>query len=202
LGQGLLVILGLIVTTPGSSVLALDTTSTATAEWGVEGELNVWLRLDSHHEGWHGHNLAADTDVTLADEHTSVVDGLGKTTLEDEGLEATLHEVLKVEGEHIIQTLLVLVEDSITDHTAHEGLTLEDTLWVLLVLGEEHTSGGTDLGESQTHTPDLTLVLQAKLTKELELGIQTLLVIRAAWSLAHFVEITQLATTHVLYYHL
>ena len=69
--------------------------------------------------------------MTLTDQHTGVVDGLGESTLEDESLEATLHEVLNGERQDVIQTLLVLLEDSVADHAAHEGLTFEDTLWVL-----------------------------------------------------------------------
>ena len=44
-------------------------------------------------------------DVTLTDQHTGVVDGLGQATLEHEGLEATLHEVLNLEGQNVIETL-------------------------------------------------------------------------------------------------
>merc|ERR1711934_423544 len=170
----LLVVLGIAA----ASVPALDTARATTAEWRVECELNVGLRLDTHHEGWHVDDLAAHTDVALADEHTSVVDGLGKATLEHEGLEATLHEVLQGERQHVIQTLLVLLEDSVADHAAHEGRTLEDTRWVLLVLGEEGTGGRTDLGQCEAHTPDLLLVLEAVLPDELELSIETLLLER------------------------
>lgn len=49
-------------------------------------------------------NLRTDTtrrnvpDVTLADQNTGMVDGLGKTELVDTGLETTLQEILNLQG--------------------------------------------------------------------------------------------------------
>jgi len=185
-----------VITALVGVVATLDTARTATAEWRVEGELNVRLGLHAHHERWHVHDLATDTDVTLTDQHTGVVDGLGESTLEDESLEATLHEVLNGERQDVIQTLLVLLEDSVADHAAHEGLTFEDTLWVLLVLGEEHAGSGANLGENQAHTPDFLLVLETILTDDLKLGVETLLLERTTWGPRVLGEITELGTSH------
>jgi len=137
----------------------------------------VRLGLDTHHEGWNVDDLVSDTDVPLLDEHTSVVDALGETTLEDEGLETTLEEVLNLEGKNVIETLLVLIEDSVADHTTHKGLTLEDTAWVLLVHGQKVTRDSADLGQDKTIAPDLTLVLEAVGSDHLELGVKALLVV-------------------------
>ena len=92
--------------------------------------------------------------------------------------------------------LLVLVEDSVTDHATHEGLTLEDAHRVLLVLGEEGTSSGTDLGEREAHPPDLLLVTKTVLADELELGIETLFLEWTPWRLRFLGEVTQLSTSH------
>jgi hypothetical protein len=78
-------------------------------------------------------------DVTLADEDTGVVDGLGETELVDAGLEAALQEVLDLEGQDVIELHAGLVEDTDTHETADEGVTLEETLGVLLVEREERT---------------------------------------------------------------
>merc|ERR1719502_1522464 len=110
--------------------------------------------------------------------------------LEDEGLEASLHKVLNLEGKHVIETLLVLIEDSVTDHTAHQGLTLEDPLWIPLLEGEQLTSHGPHLGEHKADAPDLTLVLETVGADELELGIETLLVIGTPWTLGCLGEVT------------
>jgi hypothetical protein len=78
--------------------------------------------------------------VPLADEHTSVVDSLGETELEDAGLETALQEILNLEGQHVIELHAGLVEHTDTDETANEGVTFEQALGVLLVEGEERTA--------------------------------------------------------------
>ena len=78
-------------------------------------------------------------DVTLADEDTGVVDGLGKTEFVDTGLEAALQEVLDLEGKDVIELHAGLVKDTDTDQTANESIALEETLGVLLVESKELT---------------------------------------------------------------
>jgi len=48
-------------------------------------------------------NLLSDADVSLSDEDTGVVDGLGESELEDLGLESSLEEILDLEGEDVIK---------------------------------------------------------------------------------------------------
>ena len=78
-------------------------------------------------------------DVTLTDEDTGVVDGLGKTELVDASLQATLQEVLDLQGKDVIELHAALVEDTDTDQTANESIALEETLGVLLVESKELT---------------------------------------------------------------
>jgi hypothetical protein len=129
--------------------------------------------------------------VTLADQDTGVVDGLGKTELVDAGLETALQKVLNLEGKHVIELHAGLVEHTNTDKTANERVTLEEALGVLLVESKERTArmvsiaacaiGGwcylpgstTDLGEGQLDAPDLALVAQTILADELQLGVPT-----------------------------
>lgn len=99
--------------------------------------------------------------MSLTDEDTSVVDGLGETSLEDTGLETTVEELLSGKTENVVELLLGLVEDSETGKTTEDGLSLEDTLGVLLGEGHEHTSGRTKLGNGVLNAPDFTLVLEA-----------------------------------------
>ena len=80
--------------------------------------------------------------MTLTDEDTGVVDGLGKTELVDAGLETALQEVLNLEGQDVIELHAGLVKDTDTDQTANEGVSFEETLGVLLVHGEELTASG------------------------------------------------------------
>ena len=83
--------------------------------------------------------------MPLADENTGMVDRLGETRLEDLGLEATLQEVLDLEGKHIIETHAGLVEHTDADETTDEGVTLEQALRVLGIELEQLTSSTTDL---------------------------------------------------------
>ncbi|KAH9824561.1 40S ribosomal protein S9-B [Teratosphaeria destructans] len=128
-------------------------------------------------------------DVALADEHTSVVDGLGKAKLVDTGLETALQEILDLQGKHVIELHAGLVEHTDTDQTADEGIAFEETLGVLLVEGEQLTAmvvsgrfrrdksvqcipgSTTDLGEGELDTPHLTLVAQTVLADNLQLGV-------------------------------
>ncbi len=81
-------------------------------------------------------------DVSLADEDTSVVDRLGEAELVDASLETALKEVLDLEGKDVIELHAGLVEDTDTNETANKSVTLEETLGVLLVHGEELTERG------------------------------------------------------------
>ena len=77
--------------------------------------------------------------MTLLDQDTGVVDGLGKTELVDASLETTLQEILNLQGQHVIELHAGLIEDTNTDQTANEGIAFEETLGVLLVEGEKLT---------------------------------------------------------------
>jgi hypothetical protein len=83
--------------------------------------------------------------VALADEHTSVVDGLGKTELVDASLETALQEVLDLKSQDVIELHAGLVEHTNTDETANESVTLEEALGVFLVKSQERT-GSISLG--------------------------------------------------------
>jgi hypothetical protein len=125
-------------------------------------------------EGGDVDNLLADTDVTLADENTSVVDGLGKTKLEDLSLETTFQEIFNLETQDIIELHTGLIEHTNTNKTTDKSVTLEETTWILLIELQKLTSSTTDLGESITNTPDFTLVLETELANELQFSINTL----------------------------
>jgi hypothetical protein len=79
-------------------------------------------------------------DVTLADEDTSMMDGLGEAELVDASLETTLQEVFGLEGQHVIELHAGLVEHTDTHETANEGIAFEETLGVLFVEGEKLTA--------------------------------------------------------------
>lgn len=125
--------------------------------------------------------------MTLADQDTGVVDGLGETELVDTGLETTLHEVLNLQGQDVIELHAGLVEHTDTDETANEGISFEETLGVLLVESKKLTilisivtnywrvkdipSSTTNLGKGELDTPDLTLVAETVLADSLQFGV-------------------------------
>jgi hypothetical protein len=148
--------------------------------WGVEGEVNVALRLSSDKEAWLVDQLLADADVSLGDEHAGVVDGLGVVHLVHSGLQSSLQKLLCGQTEDVIQTLLILRENSISNQAAQHCITLEDALRVLLVQGQQLTGSRSNLGQSQLCSPDFSLASETIFSEQLHLLIQALLLIRAA----------------------
>ena len=103
------------------------------------------LRIETHEETRHVHDLLAHTNVALLDEHARVVDGLGETLLEHEGLQSALEEVRRRHRQHEIKLHLRLVEKPVALHAAHDTLALEDALRIVLVECENVTHVGANL---------------------------------------------------------
>lgn len=106
-------------------------------------------------------------DVPLPDQDTSMVNALGQAALEHLGLQPSLQEILDLQGQHVIETHARLVEHTNSDETTDKGVTLEQTLGILVIELEEFTSSTTDLGEDEGNSPDLALVAQTVFTSEL-----------------------------------
>ena len=175
------VILGL--SSVSLSLLAGKTSRTATTEGRGEREVDELSVLNTHEERSNVDGLLSNTDVSLLDEGTSVVDGLGESALEDEGLETALEEVSGLQVEAVINAILVLREDTVAVEAAHEGLAFEKTSGVVLLKGKEGTGGLSDLGEGKVDAPDFTLATKTVLSAELELSIKTLTLKGATGSL-------------------
>lgn len=107
-------------------------------------------------------------NVSLPDEDTGMMNALCQSTLEDLGLEPPLHEVLELQGQHVIETHATLIQHTNTHETADEGVTLEETLRVLVVKLQKLTGGTTNFGKDKGDTPDLALVAEAILAGELK----------------------------------
>jgi hypothetical protein len=99
----------------------------------------VLLRVESDDERRNVDNLLANSDVSLADQNTGMVNGLGQSELVDTGLETTLQEVLDLQSQHVIQLHARFVKDTDTDETANECVSFEESLGVLLVESEKLT---------------------------------------------------------------
>jgi len=180
----------------GLGLLPSDTARTSTTKRRGKGEVDVLLGVETDDERWDVDDLLSDAgickymgmmfearwssvpDVSLANENTSVVDGLGQTELVHASLQATLQEILNLKGKDVIELHARLVEDTDTDQTANEGIAFEQTLGVLLLEGKKLTvddyisqashcishiasdipSSTTNLGQRQLNAPHLTLV--------------------------------------------
>jgi hypothetical protein len=138
----LLILLSIITTVlllRSLRLLATDTAWTATAEWRVQSEIDVLLGVEADNERWNIDDLLADADVSLADENTGVVNGLGKAKLVDASLKTALQEILDLKGQNVIELHAGLVENTDANETANQSVTLEKALWVLLVQGQKLT---------------------------------------------------------------
>lgn len=135
--------------------------------------------------------------MSLLDQDTGVVDRFGVTTGENAGLQTTVKELVDSKTKHVIQFVFTFVQKTHAIQTTDQSLTFEDTLRVLLVKGEQVTSDGTDLTESQLDAPDLTLVLETVLSDKLELGIDTLLLERTSRGLSSL-AVYSVVSTHVV----
>jgi hypothetical protein len=136
----LILFLGIVILLLGSlGLLSADTSWTSTTEWRAQGEVDVLLGVETDNERWNVDDLFTNTDVSLTDEDTSVMDRLGETELVDTGLKTTLHEILNLQGQNVIELHAGFIEDTDTDETTNEGVTFEESLWVLLVKGEQLT---------------------------------------------------------------
>jgi len=116
-------------------------------------------------------------DVPLPDEDSGVVNGLGHARLEDKGLEAAFEKVLDGEGQHVIELVLCLVEKSVTEHSSEKCLTLEDSARVLLIQSQQIPGIVTDTAEGVLNPPQLPLAAKPVLPNQLQLGVQTLLLV-------------------------
>lgn len=159
-----------------------ETSGAAATEGRGGGEADVLLGVDTNDERGNGDHLLADGDVALADEDTSVVDGLGHAALVDLGLEATLEQIAVGQRQDKIELVLLLIEDTDALEATEEGSSLEDATGVVDIEGQKGTGSLASLGEDQVCAPQLRLVLQAELSDQTELLLETLLLIRTARS--------------------
>ena len=120
--------------------------------------------------------VLADLDVSLVDEDSSLVDGLGlEAFLVDPGLESLVQELIDGETQDVIQLELLIGEQTISVHSVEQCSALEKSSGVLLLKGEQLSGSLSELGEDEMHSPYFPLVLEAVFTDELQLMIDSLL---------------------------
>jgi hypothetical protein len=135
-------------------------------------------------------------DVPLLDKNAGVVDGLGQTSLENTGLQATVQELLYGETKHVIEFVLGLGEEAQAHQATQKGGTLEHALGVLLGEGEECTGDSAHLGEGVLCAPDLLLAAKSILAEEFHLAVDAFLLEGTARDARHF-TVVMVVFTHV-----
>merc|ERR1719189_107221 len=84
-------------------LLACNTAWAAAPKGRGQGKVNMFLAVEAYEVGGDVADLPPDADVALADEHTCVMDRLGKAQLEDLGLQAPLHDLRSCQAQHVIE---------------------------------------------------------------------------------------------------
>ena len=168
---------------PGGGALLRDTAGGSLPVGAVGGEVNVLFRGSAHVEGGHVHELASDTNVALPNQDAGVVDGLGESLFVDLGLQAALQELLGGELKDTVELEFVVGQKTVAGHAAQQRCSLKDALGVLRVERQQRTCGLSELGEGKLHPPNLTLAPQTVLANELQLGVETLLLVWTTRSL-------------------
>ena len=143
------------------------------------------LGVESDNERRNVDHLLADSDVPLSDQDSSVVDRLGQSALEDLGLQSSLHEVFGLQGQDVIESHTGVVQDTNSHQSSDQGVTLEESLGVLVVELEQFSGSSSDLslrmslknsvqrttsthlGQGQLNPVDLSLVSETIFTGKL-----------------------------------
>jgi len=156
----------------------------------------VLLRVNPNKKRWVVAQLLTNSNVSLTDHDTGVVDSLGETALENLSLKASLEHLLWSQGQGVIELSLVLIEETESGQLSHESGALELSGLVVFLEGEEMTGGRSDLGKSKHDSPDFSLVLETVLTNNSEFRIDTSLLVRSSRGLSGLGAIT-IVFTHL-----
>ena len=166
-------------------LLPLDATHAAVDKRAGERVVNMALTVTTDKEGRNVHELLANTDVTLKDQDTSVVDGASELALENDGLKTTLKEILVLKSKNVIELVLVLRKDAHLVKTTEHCTTLEHTTLVILLKSQKETCTLAELGKSVVHTIHLTLAAKTIDAAKTKLRVETLLLERTTGGRVH-----------------
>jgi hypothetical protein len=173
-----------------SLLLSGHSSRSSLTKGGGSSELNGSFGVHSHEERGHVHELLAHTDVSLSNQHTSVVDGLGQTGLENKSLKSTVEQSLGGQLQDIIELLLFVTEETISDHSSEKGGAFEESLGIVSFESEELSGSLSDLGEGVLDSPDLSLTSETVLTTESELLVESFLLERSSRGLVSLGEVS------------
>lgn len=159
-------------------------------EDGTRSVVDVVLGGGSDVERGNVDHLLANGDVSLSQEDTGVVHRLGHVLLDEHGLEASFHELVKGQTENIIELSLAFLEETESHNSSDEGITFELSSWIVLIEGEQLTSSLSESGKSQLDTPDFSLTSETELANNLELGHESIPIERLSRGLGGFLVVS------------
>ena len=154
-----------------SSSLLLHSAHFSGLEYGCWSDLDVLLRSHSHHERRDVHELFTNSNMSLPDQNSGVMNGACTTNfiLSDQSLESSLHELVESKTEYVIELLLILLQQTKLDNSSDESVSLEQSSGILFVKGHEFSGGLSQLCKSKLHSPDFSLASQTVSSDDSEL---------------------------------
>ena len=98
--------------------------------------LNHWVIRSSHSylTNFFDIYLFADTDVSLPDENTGMMDWLCKSKLEHLGLETSFQEILNFEAEHIIEFHTVFIQNTNSYKATQKCVSFEKPAYLFIFI--------------------------------------------------------------------
>lgn len=77
--------------------------------------------------------------MALLDQHTSVVNGLGKAKLTNTSLQAAFQKVFNLQSQDVIELHAGFIKNANTDKAANQGIAFKEALGIFFVKGEKFT---------------------------------------------------------------
>lgn len=110
-------------------------------------------------------------DVLLLNEDASMMNRLGQTSFEDDGLKTAFEEALDSEGQDVVKFVLSRLQKAVPKHPAKEGLAFKDAARVLLVQSEKIPRRVANPTQCILNPPQLPLAPQPETSHQPQLGI-------------------------------
>ncbi|RHN65204.1 hypothetical protein MtrunA17_Chr3g0077401 [Medicago truncatula] len=119
-----------------------------------------------------------------------MVNRLSHARFEHKSLKTTFKKILNSESQHIIELVLCFIKKTMFEHSPQKCFTFKDPTRVLLIQCQKCPSIVTDTAKSILNPPKLALAAKTVLSDELQLSIQTFLLIWTTWLLESFAIVT------------
>lgn len=125
-----------LATVTSLGLLSLGSAKLASLEDGSGSELNVLLRADSDQVAWDVDELFANSNVSLSDENSGMMDGVSELSLGNESLESSLHDLRRGKTQDVIELSFILLQHSESNHSSDKSIAFEESSGVSLFQGQ------------------------------------------------------------------